>query len=372
MLTCYSCGKVHDGPVRFCPECGARLNDSPAPTESTPPAEETPAEGIKPGRVTVRLPELDPESLATLANEPEPQTPPAAAVPPAEEPPPPASDEPAAPVAAPETPVPQMPPAPLPPEVSRPATETGKRKPDNRLIWLIGAGIGCLVILLIGTCLGLLLLFNLAGVFGSNPQPAPAKVEIDGNEDATGPADAREILLVDDFSSAAQSSLGSGSDPETRYRFTEGVYQIEVLPADMLAWSRIDGQYRNAQIEFDARLINGPPETGVGLIFRYQDADNFYLFTVSGDGFYNLEMISDGRWQTLIDWTATPAIQPSGQINRLSVTMIEDHITLAINGVVVDETVEPHFTAGAAALAITTFEDGTATAMFDNLRISRR
>ncbi len=378
MLTCNSCGTVHEEPVRFCPECGARLDDSPSPTEIQAAAEEQPAEGDKPGRVTVRLPELDQENIAALTAEPE--TPPPSA---AAEPEPtidePAPPEPAAPPAATlpatapsEAALPQSPSEPQPPELSRPAAEIGQRKPDNRLIWLIAGGTGCLAILLIGICLGLLLLFNLAGVFGSSQQPAPAKVEIDGTSGATASGDANQLLLADNFSNATQSSLGSGSDAETSYRFVDGAYQIEVLPAEMLAWSRIDGQYRDVQIEFDARLIDGPAETGIGLIFRYQDADNFYLFTVSGDGFYNLEMVSNGRWQTLIDWTAAPAIQPFGKINRLSVTTVEDRITLGINGVVVDETLEPRFAAGAVALAMTTFDDGAATAAFDNLRIIRR
>jgi hypothetical protein len=366
-LTCYACGKVHEEPVRYCPECGARLDNSSDPSERATPAAAAPAEGGKTGRVTVRLPDL--EDSAAITAEPERQTPPAAAEPAASESvPPPANDETAATMTAPEAP---PPPAPFPPEVSQPAAAS-RHEPDNRLIWLIGAGIGCMSILLIGTCLGLLLLLNLSGVLGNSPQPVPANRADDDTYGAITPANPAEVLLADDFSSAAQSSLGSGSDAETSYRFVDGGYQIEILPSDMLAWSRIAGQYRDARIEFDARLLDGPAEAGVGLIFRYQDADNFYLFTVSGDGFYNLEMMSNGRWQTLIDWTAAPAIQPFGRINRLSVTTVADRITLGINGVIVDETIEPRFPDGAAALALTTFEDGAATAMFDNLRISRR
>jgi hypothetical protein len=342
------------------------------------PAAEASTESDKPRRVTVRLPDLDHESVEAMATEHDRQTAaPATGAPPAE---PARPDDSAAPAVdatpitetAPSNALPQSPPAPLPPEVNQPASEPSPSRPDNRLLWLIGAGIGCLSILLIGTCLGLILLFNVAGILGSNPPSSPQTPALTTPRPSTDPADAYEILLTDDFSSATRSSLGSGSDSATSYRFVDGVYEMEVVPADMLAWSRIDGNYRNAQIEFDARLIDGPAETGVGLIFRYQDADNFYLFTVSGDGFYNLEMISNGRWQTLIDWTAEPAILPSGQVNRLSVTTIDERIMLVVNGVIVDETVAPHFTAGAAALAITTFEQGAATAMFDNLKIRRR
>ena len=49
--------------------------------------------------------------------------------------------------------------------------------------------------------------------------------------------------------------------------------------------------------------IDGPPASAAGLIFHYQDDKNFYIYSVDGEGRYELDVYKDDKPTTLIEWT---------------------------------------------------------------------
>ena len=69
-----------------------------------------------------------------------------------------------------------------------------------------------------------------------------------------------------------------------------------------LGWATLKGDYDNAAIAVEAS-IDGPKDSAAGLIFRYQDDKNFYIYSVDGDGRYGLDVYKDDKPTTLIDWT---------------------------------------------------------------------
>ena len=88
---------------------------------------------------------------------------------------------------------------------------------------------------------------------------------------------------------------------------------------------------------------------------------------VTGDGRYGLDMYVDDELTPLIDWTEAPEINTSGESNHLRVETEGDTIRLFVNDQLLDEISDDTFTEGEMALAINTFDEGDATATFDNL-----
>lgn len=219
-------------------------------------------------------------------------------------------------------------------------------------------------------CLSLLLVFNsglltlLPAGQGTEREPVPTVMSPTTHLPMQG-----RVLIEDDFTRPGQSHFEERNDETIRYSFEQGAYRIEVMSAGMLAWSLAEGSYGDGVVEADATLVGGPPTTAVGLIFRYQDEQNFYLFNVSSTGFYNLELLRDGTWETLIDWTAAPAIRRSGATNRLRVELDGERINLVVNNIDLETTSDSTFAVGGTALAVNTFEQSKAIALFDNLRI---
>ena len=59
----------------------------------------------------------------------------------------------------------------------------------------------------------------------------------------------------------------------------------------------------------------------------------------------------DGQWSNLVDWTRSEAIKPYG-VNQLEVLAQGSHFTFTINGQVVSEVDDDHFSQGLVGLAI--------------------
>ena len=66
-------------------------------------------------------------------------------------------------------------------------------------------------------------------------------------------------------------------------------------------------------------------------------------------------------------WSAEPAIEGQGQLNRLRVETEGDRIRLYVNDKLLDEVSDDTFTEGSNALAVNTFDEGDAAFLFDNL-----
>ena len=49
----------------------------------------------------------------------------------------------------------------------------------------------------------------------------------------------------------------------------------------------------------DASKLGGPDDNSFGVICRYRDAENFYAFLVSSDGYYGIIKVKDGKYSLL-------------------------------------------------------------------------
>lgn len=355
-IICPNCKAELSEYKRFCPECGARLPEeapatSPvAPTVILPPADAPPRPPVA-VPPTVRLDAPQEETVVVPpAGAPPVQPSPVGALPP----------------------VGQIPPAgglSLPPTgVPAAAPPSGRRGP---LFWWLIGGAGCISLVLVGICaIGLLtLLGQRVSQLDPTAQPGAATTTggggiVPGDSPLTGGA----VLLEDDFDNPAASELAEDEDETARYAFDGGVYVVEVKEPQTLVWALFEGSYSDARFAVDTEVPPGADESAAGLVFHYQDNRNFYLFSVSNDGYYALEILEDNEWFTLIDWTQSDAVDAVR--NRIEVATQGDRIALYVNGELLEETSDGTFTEGEVGLAVTSLEDSTAEIHFDNMLIT--
>lgn len=392
LQTCPSCGKQLTEYTRFCPECGARLPEAQAePPASLPPA--PPPDGLR----TIVLP---PDAAQPAgASPPTPPggtpTPPGGTPTPAAPPTTPPGDTlpaPGAPTTPPggtasaipptmrldapwsqptAQPAPQTPPLPLGsvPPTSVPAGEPAAPKSRRTLWWILG-GVGCLTVLLVGACvtIGALTLLGQRVDEGSVVAATPV-LGGGGIVPDDSPLTGGAVLLEDDFSDTGVSSLDQSEDETSRSAYEDGVYVLEVKEAETVVWSLIGGPYEDVRLEVDAEVPAGAEVAAAGLVFHYQDNANFYLFSVSNDGYYALEVLQDGEWTTLIDPTLSDAVDSAR--NRLRVTTSGERIALYVNDTLLEETTDASFTSGEVGLAVSTFDTSPGILHFDNLVVAR-
>lgn len=101
-----------------------------------------------------------------------------------------------------------------------------------------------------------------------------------------------------------------------------------------------DYTYQNTDITLTAKLdADSHPPSAYGIVFRYTDSGNYYVFAVDGQQRYGLwrRAIIDGsaQWIQLHegeDWIVNQNIHPIGEDNLLRVLVINDDIHGYVNG----------------------------------------
>jgi hypothetical protein len=181
-----------------------------------------------------------------------------------------------------------------------------------------------------------------------------------------GAAAAGSILYSDNFDNEQSSEFPAKTNDSSTYTFSDGAYSILVSKPNLLSWVQMKGDYGDASITVDAN-IDGPTASAAGLIFHYLDDKNFYIYSIDGEGRYELDVYKDDKPITLIDWTESSSIKPAGEFNTLRVETQGDTIRLYANDELLDEVSDSTIANGKAALVVNTFDDPNVTVKFDNL-----
>lgn len=177
---------------------------------------------------------------------------------------------------------------------------------------------------------------------------------------ATENGDQFRLLLADEFTGRANTLPDDQqTDAGTLHVVpAQGVYQLQVEP-DRMVWSTIGANnLPDYRMEASFTIATASPAGSGGLVARYQDKANFYLFAIDGLGRLQVQLLRAGVMQTVKPWKANDSIHPAGQANQL--VLIDDGavLRLFINSVVVYEAPDPALPAGDVGI----FGAGTPTA----------
>lgn len=176
-------------------------------------------------------------------------------------------------------------------------------------------------------------------------------------------------------------------DPNNRYwaqgtldRFTqtitpEGFYQL-VSSRSMTAETSIiysEQPYGSIGIEMIAALTeNSAVASGYGIVFRYQDSDNYNVFAIDGVGRFSIWTRENGIWDELRDaeqnWTPNEAIRTMGQQNRLALEIVNSRLTGYVNNRRVTTVRDSTFADGQIGIYFAT-DQGEATILVDSFKV---
>ncbi len=221
----------------------------------------------------------------------------------------------------------------------------------------------------------LVLLAALAGLAACSPRPTatPVPSPATATAAATGaPAASLQVLFRDDFSNP-HSGWDTDHEKDAILEYTpQGQYRIWLNYPHTTIWANPGLQFSNARIEVDAVKTGGPDDNQFGIICRYEDADNFYFFLISSDGYYGIGKTKDGK-QTLLtgegNMTFSPAIAKGHAPNHLRAECVNSHLALFVNGQHLATVSDPDFTRGDVGLMVGTFDEPGADIVFDNFAV---
>jgi uncharacterized repeat protein (TIGR02543 family) len=178
-----------------------------------------------------------------------------------------------------------------------------------------------------------------------------------------------QLLIYEDDFSNPNSGWLQESFENYEYSYEDGEYHILVKNFDWSVWAWIDaGPFTDFALEIDARLVSGPSGSAYGVIFRLQNADNFYNFEVKGNGYYYLKKYLNNEWVTLQALTRSDFINEGNSTNHLKVVCEGSQIEVYVNGYHLATVTDDSFPDGYVGMIAYAFGPDTRVA-FDNIKV---
>ncbi len=180
-----------------------------------------------------------------------------------------------------------------------------------------------------------------------------------------------EALFADDFSDPTSGLYGYAETDGWGYYDAKTERYIYALPA--LPGATYDYYADVALPDSFALQIStsytGTDNNAYGLIFQVMDDESFYLFRVSGDGYFIVEKSSADGVEPLIDWTIADVVaMEEGGENLLTVVGRGGEYDLYINSVQVGSFNDEDYSGGSVGIVADAYDpDLPASFFFDEL-----
>lgn len=146
-------------------------------------------------------------------------------------------------------------------------------------------------------------------------------------------------------------------------------FQIHLPQSYQRAWAIADQPAADFDVELDIRSLIASEDVGYGLLYRYQNQDNYYLFAIGGDGYYTIAIVQDGELTPLRSWQQWPHIRRGNASNRLRVRCQGTLCRFHINGEFTAQIEDSTFLAGSLGLWVQSFSDAAADVVFEQVRL---
>jgi len=123
-------------------------------------------------------------------------------------------------------------------------------------------------------------------------------------------------------------------------------------------------------IQIDARVEQSSGDGDFGVICRYQDDENLYMFEITQDAYYAIYKLVNAEWYPLIDYTYSDMLVNLKEA-RFNAACIGDTLSFAVNGKLMGEVSDQSIREGDYGFFAGTFDSGGNMVSFDNVIISR-
>jgi hypothetical protein len=150
---------------------------------------------------------------------------------------------------------------------------------------------------------------------------------------------------------------------------TAGRIHLRLSQPNQQLLAVMDQAMAHLELQIDARPFGSSEEIDYGLLFRYQDAKNHYIFGVSGDGYYGITLVQDAERIPLRAWQEWPHVRRGNASNRLRIRCHETICQFYINGEFTAQIDDDTFENGNIGLWMESFATNSADVMFDNIQL---
>lgn len=182
------------------------------------------------------------------------------------------------------------------------------------------------------------------------------------------------MLFADNFDGSQQCGWALYSQGGATVDIREGALRISTSQVGEIWWTNPGRSFDNAIITVQARQAGGPDNNAYGVICRYQNENNFYIFLISGDGYYAVGKYQSGSDRVIYltedgQYQFSEVINQGVGTNQIRASCVGNELSLAVNGIPLITITDSAFVTGDVGLGVSTLAAGTAIVEFDSIRI---
>jgi hypothetical protein len=183
--------------------------------------------------------------------------------------------------------------------------------------------------------------------------------------------DGPDVIFADSFIAGETGNWLVEGDDAGRTAVLNEQLIISLEDPNLLQYTALNEPiFADFALEVDIIQLAGDLESSYGVLFRMQNAAQFYRFDITGNGMYLLERHnSDGTWTRFLDdWVESPAIKQGLTVtNRLKVVAQGSILSFYVNDRLLQKIDDGSYAAGQIALDAGTFGRGGLEVAFDNV-----
>jgi hypothetical protein len=113
----------------------------------------------------------------------------------------------------------------------------------------------------------------------------------------------------------------------------DGRLKIAINASRDGAFSVLNHDFSDFDVRVNATRLTAPDDYNeLGVLFRYHDPADYYIFKIRGDGYYRVERRKEGQTEILSEWHASPAVLIGvNAVNQLRVVGKGDSFQFYVN-----------------------------------------
>src|SRR5690606_27869153 len=129
----------------------------------------------------------------------------------------------------------------------------------------------------------------------ATPEPTQEATE-ETPSDVIAAVQAETPLYSDDFSGESTDLAFFESDAVT-YQVVDGLLEFTFNTANVLTWAELPETPTSYYVEVDATIASTIEAAEYGIIFNYEDTQNFYLYAINNLSRYSVWRLVNNSWE---------------------------------------------------------------------------
>jgi hypothetical protein len=187
-------------------------------------------------------------------------------------------------------------------------------------------------------------------------------------------AQARTVLFTDNFNQWLNVWDKEYYNKDSGSTFYSGgtLHIRDLNPTSTTMYHELHSSYSNFILDVDMTLVDGTLNNWEGVNVRKQDNSNYYAFSISADGYYQISKFTSGESTSLVGPLKSSYIYTGkGSTNHMTVECNRDVLILKVNSHQLGTVTDSTYSSGTLSLKAAAMDDNSFTEVaFDNLKIT--